>query len=136
MTLDNNIWHATVTLNERQLHEMHFINANLYNHGGFNCRPTHNLTKYLYSFKYVFDSDNAVCSYTVTSYWQTRVTTWRSPMGLYSHFEHNILYTYKNKYTPRYICLQYAEFHSDGIMYYIYSYNLNLHTSTQTFTHT
>ena len=55
-------------------------------------------------------------------------------MGLYSHFEHNILYTYKNKYTPRYKCLQYAELHSDGIMYYIYSYKPT-HEYTHIHTH-
>ena len=33
--------------------------------------------------------------HTVKSYrWE--VTTWPSPMGLQSRFEHNILYTYKN----------------------------------------
>ena len=36
--------------------------------------------------------------HTVKSY-KKEVTTWPSPMGLQSHFEHNILYTYKNKYT-------------------------------------
>ena len=49
-----------------------------------------------YGFKYVYYSDNAICTYSEVI--QKEVTTWPSPMGLQNHFEH-ILYTYKNKYT-------------------------------------
>ena len=52
-------------------------------------------------------------------------------MGLQSHFEHNILYTYKNKYTQIQICLKYAEFCTDRIKYYSYK---STHVYTHAFT--
>ena len=52
---------------------------------------------FTYSFKYVYYSDNAICTYSLVI--QKEVTTWPSPMGLRSHFEHNILYINNNKYT-------------------------------------
>ena len=53
-------------------------------------------------------------------------------MGLQSHFEHNILYTYKNKYTQIYICLKYAEFRTDRIKYYNYK-STHTHSVTSKF---
>ena len=47
-----------------------------------------------------------------------KVTTWPSPMGLQSHFKHNISYTHTKKYCWNSMCLQNTELFSDKIMYH------------------